>query len=404
MATRRSSPALLPHDAAYKAICSHAKVIEHALRGYLREPAGPLSGQTLNALDFSTMEKLPVEWVGEDFRSRRGDQAWRVRFRWAENWGDPSGYLIVTVEFQSRPHPDMALRVGTYSLDLSRELRRRRVVKPGGGHPAMLPLVLHNGDRPWRAAAELGDLTARPGRWSGMSGAKLPAADGRLTQDLAPFQMRQRHFVLDFFAHRDDDLVVGNLLSLLIALEQARSKEALAPLLRAMAAVPEEGLRRDLFRWMLLLATRHGIELPPIEELEKMASIDSFHSRLDERMGRWTQEWLAQGRSEGIAQGRTEGFERGRTEGIERGRTEGIERGRIEGIERGRIEGMAQQRALLARQATAKFGRAAEGFDSLLAEVRSSEALAEVGEWLLEADTAGQLAAKVRAGVSKPSV
>ena len=65
---------------------------------------------------------------------------------------------------------------------------------------------------------------------------------------------------------------------------------------------------------------------------------------------------------------------------------------------------MAQQRALLARQATAKFGRAAEGFDSLLAEVRSSEALAEVGEWLLEADTAGQLAAKVRAGVSKPSV
>ena len=91
-------------------------------------------------------------------------------------------------------------------------------------------------------------------------------------------------------------------------------------------------------------------------------------TQLDKRMGRWTQEWLEQGRSEGIE----------------------------EGIEQGRLEGMADQRVMLVRLAAAKFGSAAEGFDALLAAVRSSEALAEIGEWLLESDTAGELAAKVR--------
>ena len=180
-------------------------------------------------------------------------------------------------------------------------------------------------------------------------------------------------------------MVAGNVMSLLIALEQARSMEALAPLLRAMAAVPEEGLRRDLFQWMLLLAARHEIELPPIEELEKMASLDSFHSQLDKRMGQWTQEWFAQGRSEGIQQGRSEGLRQGRSEGRSEARAEGV----------------AEQRAMLMRLAAVKFGPAAEGLDSLLAEVGSSKALAEIGEWLLRADTLGELAAKVRAGVGE---
>ena len=148
MGTERNNPDPLPHDAAYKAICSHPRVVEHALRGYLGAPQGPLSAETVNALDFSTLEKMPAEWVGRDFRSRRGDQAWRVRFRWAKDWRNPSGHLLVIVEFQSRPDPDMALRIATYSLDLYRELRTRKVVRAGGPHPPLLPLVLHNGDRP----------------------------------------------------------------------------------------------------------------------------------------------------------------------------------------------------------------------------------------------------------------
>ena len=56
---------------------------------------------------------------------------------------------------------------------------------------------------------------------------------------------------------------------------------------------------------------------------------------------------------------------------------------------------------MLLRQAAVKFGPAAEGFGVLLAEVESSKALAEIGEWLLKVDTLGELAAKVRAGVGE---
>ena len=375
MDTERSSREPLPHDAAYKAICSHPKVVEHTLRGYLSAPKGPLSAKTLDDLDFSTLEKVPAEWVGRDFRSRRGDQAWRVRFRRASDWSDPAGHLLVIVEFQSRPDPDMALRIATYALDLCRELRRRKVVKPGGAHPPVLPIVLHNGDRAWRAPTDLAALAALPGRGAGADGEASPVGAGQLRRDLAPFQLGHRHFVLDFFAHREDDLVPDNLMSLLIALEQARSMEALVPLLRAMTEVSEGDLRRNLFQWMLLLAARHRIEMPPIEELEKMASLDNFHSQLDKRMGRWTQELLTQGRTEGFRQGRTAGLQRGRAEGV------------------------ADQRAMLAHLASVKFGPAAEGLDSLLAKVGSSKTLTQIGEWLLAADTAGELAAKVRASV-----
>ena len=66
-----------------------------------------------------------------------------------------------------------------------------------------------------------------------------------------PFQLGQRHFVLDFFARREDDLVAGNVLSLLIALEQARSMEALAPLLRAMAEVESSKALAEIGEWLL---------------------------------------------------------------------------------------------------------------------------------------------------------
>ena len=363
MDTERSSREPLPHDAAYKAICSHPKVIEHTLRGYLCSPKGPLSGQTLGALDFATLEKVPTAWVSEDFRNRHGDQAWRVRFRWAKNWNNPAHYLLITLEFQSQADPDMAVRIGVYTLELYRELRTRNVVKPGGVRPPVLPLVFHNGDRRWRASTDLADLTAAPMRKSGTGGTASPADAGPSSLELAPFQLRQSHFVLDFRAHRQEDLVPGNLTSLLISLEQARSMEALTPLLHSMAEVPDESLRRGLFRWLLLLGARHNIEMPPIEELEKMASIDNFHSKLDERMGRWTQEWFAEGRAEG------------------------------------RAEGMANQRAMLAHQASVKFGPAAEEFDRLLAKVGSSKTLTQIGEWLLTADTASDLTNKVRASV-----
>ena len=46
---------------------------------------------------------------------------------------------------------------------------------------------------------------------------------------------------------------------------------------------------------------RRDIEMPPIDESDKMASIDNFHSQLDKRMGRCRRHWSKQGRADGMA-------------------------------------------------------------------------------------------------------
>ena len=65
----------LPRDPALKTIFSHSRMIADALRRYAVYPRGPLDPRTVAALDFDTLEKLPNEWITEDFRVRIGDQA-----------------------------------------------------------------------------------------------------------------------------------------------------------------------------------------------------------------------------------------------------------------------------------------------------------------------------------------
>ena len=146
---RPDDKASLPHDQAFKAIFSHPRMIADALRGYAVQPNGPLDPRIVAALDFSTLEKLPAEWITPAFRRRIGDQAWRVRFRWARDWSDAAGCLLILVEFQFGPAPDMALRMASYALQLYAELETAGQVRAGRPRPPILPLLIHNGRHHW---------------------------------------------------------------------------------------------------------------------------------------------------------------------------------------------------------------------------------------------------------------
>ena len=92
----------------------------------------------------------------------------------------------------------------------------------------------------------------------------------------------------------------------------------------------------------------------------------------------WTEQWVEQG--------------------LEQGREQGLEQGREQGLEQGR----AEERALLCRQAARKFDDAvARRLADALAGVSDPERLAEVGDWIIECETAGELFARV-AGASRP--
>ena len=187
------------------------------------------------------------------------------------------------VEFQSTDDPLMALRIHTYTGLLYQELARNGQLDADGRLPAVLPLVLYNGDEPWVSPLQMGELIAPVG------------------PSLAPYQPAQRYFVLDERRVQADDLPRRNRMSAVIALEQSRSPRDVARVADMLAAwLPALQVRRAFADWMRQIVERlvpSGVELPPIRKLEDVSMT------LVERAAEWSREWLKEGLQQGIEQG-----------------------------------------------------------------------------------------------------
>ena len=356
MSSSHEVPGAFPHDAAYKAMYSHPEAIV-GLRHYLKEPKGPLGPQSLEALDFEGVEKLPAAWVSKDFRRRYGDLVWRIPFREVNGDTAPRTWLIMLLEFQSEDDGRMSLRALWYACELWRDLEAQGVLDENGRRPPLLPVVIHNGAAPWRSPIQLADWTLEP---------FAPA----LRKDLWSLQPSAGLHVVDFPSHREDDLVAGNLTSLQIGFEQAGPRD-FDRLLPALAELPSAGLRRTAYNWVRLRAKHYfGFELEPMEETDMKTTV--FRSRLDENMKRATEAWFA----------------------------DGLRQGRAEGVEMG----IEQQRSSLGRQVAAKFGPdSARRFAPLLAGVAEADKLANLAVALLKADSEAELVAEVeRIGTTRP--
>ena len=181
-------------DPNYKRIFSFPRMVEGLLYGFL-------PGQWLDDLDFSTLQKLPTEYVSDELLKRHGDCVWRLRRR--GEWL----YLLVLLEFQSTDEPRMALRILTYTSLLYQELVRNDALDAGGRLPAVLPVVLYNGDARWRAALEVGELIAPVG------------------PELASYQPSQRYIVVDERHVGTEDLPGRNLMRAVLGLDRAARRK-----------------------------------------------------------------------------------------------------------------------------------------------------------------------------------
>ena len=61
-----------PHDAAYKRFFSEPEMVISLLRDFVH-------AAFVQELDFSTLELLPTEYIGEHMQRRLCDVIWRVR-------------------------------------------------------------------------------------------------------------------------------------------------------------------------------------------------------------------------------------------------------------------------------------------------------------------------------------
>ncbi len=330
------------HDAAYKNLFSHPRMVKDLLRGFAARGWS-------DRLDFETLEKLPAEFVSEDLRRRQGDGLWRVRFRDA-GWL----HVLVLLEFQSTAEPYMAVRMLVYAGLLYQDLIRRGELGPDGELPPVLPVVLYNGRSRWMAADDVAKLLAP------------------VDEPLARYQPSFRYFVLDERARQEDDLPRGNLVTALIGFENSRSPEALE---RAVAALlewlrgPEDGeLKRAFLQLALRVAMPAGLRseglsptAPRLEQLEEEPAM------LAERVQEWYREAREQGMEQGIEQGR------------------------------------AEERALLCRLAARKFDAGTgDRLSGLLSRFTAPGQLGEVGDWIIECDTGAELLARIE-GMARPA-
>ena len=202
--------------------------------------------------------------------------------------------LMVSMASWDSGDTDMALRVLGYVVELYRDLEAQGVVRSGTRRPPVVPVVVHNGESPWRAPVQVAELIALP---------RMPA---QVRRDLRALQPSQRLHVVDFPRYRQDDLVPGNVVSLQIGFEHAGPSDY-ARLLPAVAELSDAGLRRTVYEWVVRRARRDGVEL---EEVNVEGTY--FRSRIGDNFRRATRAWFEEGRAEGRVEGIEEGLEQQR--------------------------------------------------------------------------------------------
>jgi hypothetical protein len=192
-------------DSLYHRLFSHPPMVEGLVREFVpRELAA--------GLDFSGLQRVNPKFHSSRRSARRrvGDVIWRLPTREGSDI-----YLYLLIEFQSKNDGWMAVRTQVYQGLLWEQVIAEQKLKAGARLPPLLLLVLHNGERPWKAATTTNELIA-------------------LSRDspLWPWQPQVRYYVLDMGAFPKNELARrSSLVALLFRLEQRHSPEGLKGLL-----------------------------------------------------------------------------------------------------------------------------------------------------------------------------
>jgi Putative transposase, YhgA-like len=242
----------MDHDNGYKLLFSQPRMVEQLLRGFVHE-------SWVETLDYKTLEHVSASFVTDDLRERRSDMIWRAR------WGEAGGewlYVYLLLEFQSTPEPFMAVRLLSYLALLLGELIRAGQLTLEEGLPAVLPLVLYNGKRPWTAPLGLRSLFK----------AVPPGLERHLPQ--------LDYLLVDEGRLRPEEVdLPGNSVATLFRLETCPPGEVPDLTRRLAAALPrgqEPELRRAILAWLVRLVQHQapGITMNAIAELEEVPMLE----------------------------------------------------------------------------------------------------------------------------------
>lgn len=271
----------MDHDHAYKLLFSHPEMVRDLILGFVPE-------DWVKDVDFATLDRVNASYISADLRERADDIVWRVRFR------DQQLYIYLLIEFQSTQDVYMAVRMLTYIGLLYQDLIKEKNLALNGRLPPVLPLVLYNGSRRWRAETRLSKLLA-----------EVPPS-------LQAHQPALDYLLIDESSYTESDLVsLQNLAAALFRLENCQEPANLGRVIALLAAwlkAPEQqSLSRAFATWLKRLLA----ERMPNTAVPAVTDLVEFESMLAERLTDWTLEWKRQGLEEGIKQGIEQGVRQG---------------------------------------------------------------------------------------------
>jgi len=327
------------HDTSYKQLFSHPEMVQDLITGFVHQP-------WVADIDFTTLEKTNASYVTEHLSEREDDIIWRVRFKNQDkdNWL----YLYLLIEFQSTVDYYMAVRLGSYVHLLYLALIKSKVIKKPQKLPPILPIVLYNGESRWSAATNIKDLVVE------------------VTGGLHQYCPDMNYFLVDEGSYDDAEMAsLKNLVAAMIRLENGVSIEAMEQTLKQLFvqldAAKQTDLGRSFIIWIkrVLKTTANNNEF-----LSNVTELSEAKAMLSQRAEQWAKDLKA------------EGFQQGIEQGIE--------------------QGVAQEHQLLVRQVKFKFRSAdISHFESGLSKIKSSDALEQVGEWIVSCDTYTDLIAQM---------
>ena len=221
---------------------------------------------------------------------------------------------------------------------------RRTELAPGGLLPPALAITIYNGRQRWTAPENVFDLIEPVRGW------------------LAERQPKLRHQVLDLRTlARQPPIAEGpNVVAWIASMELDPSVGNVTRVVREVLAAygrPQHARLREAFReWVLGAAESWGIGEEILEEAKSLKEAGMIYAGVEEQK----------------------------------------EQAHREGLGRGRMEGRA---TLVSRQARLKFGaRTAERLSRLLDDIADPEAIARIGDQIIECETGEELLARVREG------
>lgn len=275
------------HDSGYKQLFSHPQMVRDLLLGFV-------PGLWLKNARFDTLERINASYVSESEQHRHNDMVWRLKVgtRWV--------WVYLLLEFQSKPDKWMAVRMMAYVSLLAQSLIKQKQLQQGK-LPSLIPLVLYNGQTPWRAPTDVNQCFA-------------PSLPG-----LARFRPRLMYHLIDEARLQlSPSAEVRNLVDAVFQLERSTEFDTVGRLVMALRlalqAPGQNELQRTLNAWLREQLSRKA---PP--ELSEGVATTLAHlpdlmegtPMLADTMGRLFTEALQKGKKQGRKEGRQEGRDEG---------------------------------------------------------------------------------------------